>query len=181
MPPSMSSLTIRWAAAAASPFDHLRIAIGWAMALTAFVLMYLNEGGIVANLVFILTWGLLNCFWIALLRRPLISAALSLAVIVLVILLSQLKYGIVWMTANFLDVWIINADTFSYLLSVKPDLGRDILIAAALIVPVLALLWWFDPVRIRRTSAAIGFAACLAGAHRRFARVPAGGVGGVLR
>ncbi len=163
MPPSMSSLTIRWAAtAAASPFDHLRSAIGWAMALAAFVLMYLNEGGIVANAVFILTWALLNCFWIALLRRPLISAAMSLGTIVLIILLSQFKFGIVWMTANFLDVWIINADTVNYLLSVKPNLGRDILIAAAFVVPVLALLWWFDPVRIRRTSAAIGFAACLA-------------------
>ena len=162
MPPSISSLTVRWAAtAAASPFDHLRSAIGWSMALTALVLMYFSEGGIVANAVFILTWALLNCFWIALLRRPLISVALSLVVIVLVILLSQLKYGIVWMTANFLDVWIINADTFNYLLSVKPDLGRNILIAAAFVVPVLAMLWWFDPVRIRRTSAAIGFAVCL--------------------
>ena len=31
------------------------------------------------------------------------------------ILLSRLKYDIVWMTANFLDVWIINADTASFL------------------------------------------------------------------
>ena len=55
------------------------------------------------------TWGLLNFFWLALLRRPVVSAALSLAMIVALILFSRLKFDIVWMTANFLDVWIINA------------------------------------------------------------------------
>ena len=47
------------------------------------------------------------------------SAALSLVMIVVLILLSRLKYDIIWMTANFLDVWIVNADTISFLLSVQ--------------------------------------------------------------
>ncbi len=30
------------------------------------------------------------------------------------------------MTANFLDVWIVNADSIDYLLSIKPDLLREV-------------------------------------------------------
>ena len=60
---------------------------------------------------FLLTWGLLNCFWLVLLRRPAAAAALSLAVVVVLILLSRLKFETIWLTANFLDVWIIDRDT----------------------------------------------------------------------
>ncbi len=51
----------------------------------------------------------------------------------MILLVSQLKYDIVWMTANFLDVLIINADSINFLLSIKPDLYRDVLIALALV------------------------------------------------
>jgi phosphoglycerol transferase MdoB-like AlkP superfamily enzyme len=123
--------------------------------------MYWSEGGLVANSVFLLTWGLLNFFWLALLRRPVVSAALSLVVIVLVILLSRLKYEIIWMTANFLDVMIVNTDTVKFLLSVKPDLYRKVLIAVTLAVPALVLLWWIDSFRVRLRTAAFGFVVCL--------------------
>src|SRR5262245_40177884 len=140
MPPSISSLMSRWAArVAASRFVYPCVALIALMWFVALALMYVNEGGYVANSIFLLTWGLLNCFWLVLFGRPLVAAALSLGTIVLIMLLSHLKFSIVWMTANFLDVWIINSDTFSYLLAVKPDLYRDILIAAALILPVLGL------------------------------------------
>ena len=104
---------------------------------------------------------MLNFFWLALLRRPVISAALSLAMIVILILVSRLKYDIIWMTANFLDLMIINADTISFLLAVKPDLHRQVLLALALLIPALALLWWIDSLRVRPRTAVMGFLACL--------------------
>jgi hypothetical protein len=164
MPPFIAFLTSRWAAPYAVTRRHIvQIALIAALNLAALALMYWSEGGPVANSVFLLTWGLLNFFWLALLRRPVVSAALSLAVIVLVILLSRLKYDIIWMTANFLDVMIVNTDTVKFLLSVKPDLYRKVLIAATLAVPALALLWWIDGFRVRLRTAAFGFVVCLAG------------------
>jgi phosphoglycerol transferase MdoB-like AlkP superfamily enzyme len=164
MPPCIAFLTSRWAAPNSATRRHvMQSGLIAALHLAALALMYWSEGGIVANSVFLLTWGLLNFFWLALLRRPVVSAALSLAVIVLVILLSRLKYDIIWMTANFLDVMIVNADTVKFLLSVKPDLYRKVLIAVTLAVPALALLWWIDSFRVRLRTAALGFVVCLAG------------------
>src|ERR1700693_2885396 len=50
--------------------------------------------------IFMLAWALLNFTFIALLRRPAISAALSLCLIVAVIMLSQLKFSVLWMVIN---------------------------------------------------------------------------------
>src|SRR5229473_4083071 len=44
---------------------------------------------------FLLSWGILNFFWIALLRRPALSGALSLTLVVVLVLLSRLKHDIV--------------------------------------------------------------------------------------
>ena len=77
--------------------------------------------------------GRAQLFLARVLRRPAIAAALSLAMIVVLILVSRLKYDIIWMTANFLDLMIINGDTISFLLAVKPDLDRKVLLALALI------------------------------------------------
>jgi len=87
-----------------------------------------------------------------------VAAALSLAMIVVVILLSRLKYEIIWMTANFLDVVIINADTIRFLLAIKPDLFGKVLLALALVLPALTLLWWIDTFRMRLRTATVGFA-----------------------
>lgn len=161
MPPSIASLTNRWAAT-----ETLRGKLGialWAVVhLAALGLLLWSEFGLVPKLVFCFAWGLLNFFWLAVLRRPIVSAALSLAVVVVLILLSRLKYEIIWMTANFLDVMIINADTVSFLLAVKPDLLCKVLIALALALPALALVWWADTFRVRRRIAAAGFVACAA-------------------
>jgi hypothetical protein len=163
MPPSLAFVTSRWAPDRVARTGLLRVALLVALNLAAVALMLWSEGGIVANSVFLLTWGLVNCFWLVLLRRPLVAAALSLMLIVALILLSRLKYDIIWMTANFLDVWIVNADTIHFMLSVKPDLVTTLVGAGVLAVPVLALIWWIDGMRVRRRSAAIGLAACLAG------------------
>jgi hypothetical protein len=122
-----------------------------------------NEIGAVAMAVFLVTWGLLNFFWLAVLRRPAVSAALSLVMIVVLILLSGLKHDIISMTAGFLDLWIINTDTVAFLVSIRPDLAYATAGAAVIAVPALALLWSIDPFQVRRRTATGGFAACLAG------------------
>src|SRR6266566_6317120 len=163
MPPSIAFVTSRWAASdAATPGGILRIALIAALHAAALGLMFWSEVAVLPKVVFCLTWGLLNFFWLAVLRRPAVSAALSLVMIVVLILLSRLKYEIIWMTANFLDVMIINADTISFLLAVKPELYRKILLAFALIFPALALIWWADMLRVRLRTAGIGFMGCAA-------------------
>jgi hypothetical protein len=49
--------------------------------------------------VFLLVWGMLNFFWLSLLRR-----GRSLVMIVVLVLLSRLKYDIILMTANFPEI-----------------------------------------------------------------------------
>jgi hypothetical protein len=127
----------------------------------ALAIMLLTEGDIVARFAFLLTWGMLNCAWLALTRRPAVSAALSLTMLVVLILVSRLKYDIIWMTADFLDVMIIDRDTVSFLLSIMPGLYRNILLFFALALPVLVLLCRFDRVSLRTHTALIGLAACV--------------------
>ena len=95
-----------------------------------------------------------------LLRRPLTSAALSLAMIVILILLSQFKHGILMMTVTFVDVMIIDVDTFSFLLTIIPGLAWKVGLAVLLAVPVLVLLWRLEPFRVRRGLAVAGAVLC---------------------
>ena len=99
----------------------------------------------------------------SLLRRPAVAASLSLVMIVVLILLSQFKQDILIMSANFVDVMLIDADTVSFLLTIFPELrceGRARSPASAL--PLLALFWWLDPFRVRLRIAALGAVVCLA-------------------
>src|SRR6516162_9511116 len=160
MPPSIVSLTSRWAAPDAAALGTLRTLLLAALHLAALGLMLWSEAAVVPKVVFCLTWGLLNFFWLAVLRRPAVAAALSLVMIVVLILLSRLKYEIIRMTANFLDAMIINSDTVGFLLAIKPDLEGRVLLALALVLPALTLLWLVDPFRVRLRVAVAGFAAC---------------------
>ena len=135
-----------------------------AIHLAAVVSMALTEADWFGVSVFVLTWGLVNCFWIVLLRRPIAAAAMSLALVELIIVLSTFKYSVLWMSLNFLDVLIIDPDTIAFLLTIYPNLRIGLLIAAVLIVPLVLLIWWLDPFRIRRSVAAACGAGCLAGA-----------------
>jgi Sulfatase len=156
-------MTSRWAASdAATPASILRCALIAALHGAALGLMLWSEAALVPKVVFCFTWGLINFFWLAVLRRPAVSAALSLAMIVVLILLSRLKYEIIRLTANFLDVMIINDDTVDFLLAIKPDLFGKVLLALALVLPALTLLWWLDTFRVRLRTAVTGFAACAA-------------------
>ncbi len=88
----------------------------------AFVIMAETEIGIVSKLIFLFTWGLLNFFWLGLLRRPAVAAALSLALILALIQLSLFKYDKLLMTVNFVDMMILDSDTIAFFLTIYPDL-----------------------------------------------------------
>ena len=82
--------------------------------------------------------------------------------IVVLILLSQFKQDILIMSANFVDVMLIDADTVSFLLTVFPGLAAKVGAAAGLALPLLVLFWWLDPFRVRFRIAALGAVGCLA-------------------
>ena len=111
---------------------------------------------------FLLTWGILNCFFIALLRRPALSGALSLTLVVVLVLLSRLKHDVVQMTANFIDLMVIDRDTVAFLFTIFPNLRWSVILAGLVTIPLMYALWWLDPFRIRRLPALAGMLACLA-------------------
>ena len=115
-----------------------------------------------ARMGFVLAWGILNFFFIALLRRPALSGALSLTLVVLLVLLSRLKHDVVQMTANFVDLMVIDRDTAAFLFTIFPNLRWSVVGAALVILPLMYALWWLDPFRIRRLPALAGMLACLA-------------------
>src|SRR6202051_911116 len=111
---------------------------------------------------FCLRGGILNFLWIALLRRPALSGALSLTLVVVLILLSRLKHDIVQMTANFVDLMVIDRDTAAFLFTIFPNLRWSVIGTAFVIIPSMYALWWLDPFRIRRLPALACKLACLA-------------------
>jgi phosphoglycerol transferase MdoB-like AlkP superfamily enzyme len=110
----------------------------------------------------LLTWILLNGLLLLIVRRAALAAALSLGLIELLILVSQFKFKITWMTATFLDVMVIDPDSLAFLFSVVP--GLRLLVGASVIVgTVLAVcLWTFDRTRIPRLISGCAFVASLA-------------------
>jgi hypothetical protein len=130
--------------------------------LAALAVMLQSENDLGSRLCFLLSWGILNFFWIALLRRPALSGALSLTLVVVLVLLSRLKHDIVQMTANFVDLMVIDRDTAAFLFTIFPNLRWSVIGAAVLVVPLMYALWWLDPFRIRRLPALACKLACLA-------------------
>jgi len=137
-----------------------RNTVAWALLgalhLAAIAILLKSENEFVGQLTFLCAWGVLNFIWLAVLRRPVTAAALSLILLVVLILLSRFKQDVVLMSANFVDVMLIDKDTFSFLLRVFPKLGPTIAVAAVVTVPLLALCWWVDPFRMRLRTAAFG-------------------------
>jgi hypothetical protein len=163
MPPALFLSDRLGAAHSAAWRRALRIAPAAALHLAALAIMAATETDLVAALAFLLTWGILNFFWLVLLRRPAVAAALSLAMIVVVVLVSRLKHEIISVTANFLDVMIVDRDTISFLMNILPGLERNVAIALLFVLPLLVLLWRFDTLRLRPRTSLAGFSACLAG------------------
>src|ERR1700710_212037 len=131
--------------------------------LAALGVMLQTEADFGSRVGFLLSWGILNFFWIALLRRPALSGALSLTLVVILVLLSRLKHDIVQMTANFVDLMVIDRDTAAFLFTIFPNLRWSVIGAAFVVIPLMYALWWLDPFRIRRLPAAACALACLAG------------------
>jgi Sulfatase len=163
MPPAVANLANRLPFAEVGRYGTWRVALVLALHAAALAVMVATEADLVSGLAFLLTWGLLNCLWLALLRRPAAAAALSLAMVVILILLSQLKHSVLFMTVNFVDLMIIDGDTFAFLLTIYPGLGRMVAIALALTIPLLALLRWVDPMRVRARTAIVGGLISVAG------------------
>jgi Sulfatase len=130
--------------------------------LAALAVMFQTETDFGSRVCFLLSWAILNFFWIALLRRPALSGALSLTLVVVLILLSRLKHDIVQMTANFVDLMVIDHDTAAFLFTIFPHLRWSVMGAALLVLPLMYALWWLDPFRIRRLPAVACALACLA-------------------
>ncbi|QWG17335.1 sulfatase-like hydrolase/transferase [Bradyrhizobium sediminis] len=130
--------------------------------LAAIGLMLQTETDLGSRTGFVLAWGILNFFFIALLRRPALSGALSLTLVVVLILLSRLKHDIVQMTANFVDLMVIDRDTAAFLFTIFPNLRWSVIGAAVVTLPLMYALWWLDPFRIRRLPALAGKLTCLA-------------------
>ena len=121
--------------------------------MAALAIMLQTEIDFGSRLGFVLSWGILNFFFIALLRRPALSGALSLTLVVVLVLLSRLKHDVVQMTANFVDLMVIDRDTAAFLFTIFPNLRWSVIPAALVTIPLMYALWWLDPFRIRRLPA----------------------------
>src|SRR5262244_1551537 len=137
MPPAVGNLKSRLAA------DRRHIAgraLFVAVHLTALAVLLWSEAEPAARAAFILAWGVLNFFWLVLLRRPLTSAALSLTLVVVLIMLSQFKHSVLMMTATFVDVMVIDIATLLFFIRVNPGLLTKLALAIAVAIPVWVLL-----------------------------------------
>ena len=127
----------------------------------ALAIMAATEVDLVANAAFLLAWTFLNFFWLALFRRPITAALVSLEIVVALILLSQFKHDKLWMTVDFIDLMIIDQDTSAFLLTAIPSLRVPITLAATATAALLAVAWRLDPFRIRVRTSLIGSSLCM--------------------
>ena len=136
----------------------------------AFAVMIATESRPIEMAAFLCAWGILNFFWIALIRRPAVAGALSLLLMTVVVLLSNLKYHVLMMTASFVDVMIIDTDTVSFLFTIYPALRWIVALCVVVLVPIVVLVWRLDSLRVNRltaTAAALGCVATLTGLEMR--------------
>src|SRR5215210_1601848 len=111
MPPAVFSLTTRlFDAAGATRGGVVRVVPLVGLHLAALAILIGTESRPVPQLAFILSWGFFNFCWIVLLGRPAVAAAMSLAWLVLLILLSRFKHDVLLMTVNFVDLMVVDAD-----------------------------------------------------------------------
>ena len=131
--------------------------------IAAFTVMLATETSATAMAAFALAWGILNFFWLALTRRPVLAGVLSLAMMTVLVLLSQLKYQVLMMTANFVDLMIVDTDTVSFLFTIFPALRWIVALSMVVFLFVTVIAWRFDPFRIRRPVATALVILCLSG------------------
>ena len=144
-------------------YGVLPVALAGLLHLAALAIMVWFEASLYSMLIYVLTWGVLNFFWLVLLRRAVIASALSLLLVVTLVTFSEFKFGVLWIQVSFVDLMVIETDTAKYLLQIYPLLGWAVAAGAAIVLPLLLAIWWFDPLRVRLRAALIGFAGCFAG------------------
>jgi Sulfatase len=127
----------------------------------ALTLMVATEVDLVAKAAFLLVWALLNFFWLALVRRPVVAALLSLEFVVALTLLSRFKFDKLWMTVDFVDLMIIDQDTSAFLLVAFPSLRGWIALAAIGTAALLIAAWRLDQSRVRVRTSLIGGSLCM--------------------
>ena len=140
---------------------RLRIALIGAIHLAALMILLRTEYGSFAIALAIITWTLLNCLWLFVLRSPGVSAVLSLVLIAILIRLSQFKFEILQLSLTFLDFLLIDSGTFAFLLAVFPQLKGYLIASSIAVTLAIWLIWKLDPFRIRRSVAAAGAAICM--------------------
>lgn len=131
--------------------------------LVAVAIMAANEVNLRGALIFISTWALLNFVWLMVLRRPGIAGGLSLAIVVVLVLLSHLKHDVMLLTANFVDLMVVDTDSVRFLYMIFPNLGWMTALGVLLGACAIALVASLDPFLVRRRVAALGIVLALAG------------------
>lgn len=131
--------------------------------IAAFAVLIATEVNLRGALIFLATWGFLNFFWLALVRRPGIASGLSLAIVIVLVLLSHLKHDVMLLTANFVDLMVVDTDSVRFLYMIYPNLGWLTALGVALGAAAITLVASLDPFVIRRRVAAGGMALSLAG------------------
>jgi hypothetical protein len=146
-----------------APHLHWRLALVLIPHLAAVAIMVATETSLTTMAAFVLAWGLLNFLWIALLGRPAAAGMLSLIMTAVLILLSQLKYQVLLMTANFIDLMIVDTDTVTFLFMIYPALRWIVALCAVGLAPLLIVAWRSDGLRVRRLTTLASALACIGG------------------
>ena len=120
------------------------------MHLAGLAVLFATEYGPFAITLSVLAWVFVNCVFLLVLPRPGVSAALALILVALLIALSRFKFDILQLSLTFLDFLIIDSDSFSFLLSVFPQLRTQLIVAGVVAVPLLWMIWRADPFRAGR-------------------------------
>src|SRR5215471_16244698 len=155
---SRSGHVVAILSARAGPPRRRLVAVPHLLALTV---MVATESTITAMAAFVLAWGLFNFAAIALTRRPLFAGLVALVLMTLLVLLSQLKYNVLMMTANFVDLMIVDTDTVSFLFTIFPGLKVIVALSVAALMPLLICAWRLDAFRMRRSIASFSAIGCL--------------------
>lgn len=153
-------------AVAASKPSRWRIALGLLFLLIAHagaaLVLWENEVSALDWAAFLLFWAFLNFVWIFLLRRPAPAAVMSLAMIWVLVMLSQFKFAAFSMTVSATDVLMIDPDTVQYLWTMFPDLGTQLAIIGGITLVLLLVFFIVDPFRVRARTSLAGLLVCAA-------------------
>jgi hypothetical protein len=141
----------------------LRAALVAALVATCVLVLFRTEYGWFAVSLSLLTFAFTCCVGMVAFARPGIAASLSLIAFIVLIALSRLKFDVTQLTLTFLDLLLIDRDTFSFLVTTHPWLRWQIATGVALALPLLWLVFALDPFRVRRRLALAGAGAALLG------------------